>query len=352
MRWWLALVALAGCEGFHHEDAPPGLLPVSLTLASQKSCARMADDSLRCWGNRPSRLVASDNADQAPYDVQPRRVPGITGAIAMATSLVNDCSLNSDRTVTCWSEEQEPVSWNAGTGSLDIADSPTGLCFIGQDHTARCGSFLSPLQPMAGGTEVADVAASWSSMCARRTDGSVACGGSNDQGQLGDGTTTDSTDFVSARLPEGALEVGVGVGFACTLGKSGSLYCWGANDRGQLGDGTNVGHPLPALVTAPGLASHLVVGRAHACVETVDGEVYCWGANERGQLGDGTTTDTPNPAQVAGLGAVSGLAAAWLGDHSCAITRSGDVRCWGANDRGELGDGTTSDGLQPVRTSF
>ena len=352
MRSWLIVVVLTGCQGFHPEDGQPGVLPASLMLAYQKSCARMADDSLRCWGNRPSRMVASDNAAQAPFDVRGRLVPGVSGVVALATSLVNDCSLNSDRTVTCWSEEQVPALWSEGTGSLSIADSPTGLCFIGQDHMVRCGSFLSPLQPVIGGADVANLAEGWTSDCVQRTDGSVECGGANDKGQLGNGTTIDSPTFVKASLPETALEVGMGDGFACALGTSGIVYCWGDNQHGQLGDGTTLSHSLPRELTGLPWATHVTVGRSHACSETFNGEVYCWGANDRGQVGDGSTTDWPDPTQVAGLGPASTASAAWLGDHSCAITRAGELRCWGANDRGELGDGSTTDRSQPVLTSL
>jgi alpha-tubulin suppressor-like RCC1 family protein len=94
------------------------------------------------------------------------------------------------------------------------------------------------------------------------------------------------------------------------------------------------------------------IGGHHGCAQTFDGRVFCWGANDRGQLGDGTLTDRPDPTQVAGLDPASTLAVAWMGDHDCAITHSGELRCWGANDRGEIGDGTTSDRWQPTLTRF
>jgi hypothetical protein len=352
MRWALVLLFSAGCDGFRAQEAAPVPAVASLTLAYQKSCARMSDDTVRCWGNRASTYVAFEqpNTDN-PIDLRPRAIPGVGGAVALATDLVHDCALGADGTVTCWNDEEAPSAWSDATGSLGIADMPTGFCFVGPDRVGRAGDYLSALQPVAGATDVVDILANWTSSCVRHTDGTVACGGTNDQGQLGDGTTTDSPTFVPVKLSERAIEVAVGYRFACALGESGSVYCWGANDRGQLGDGTTVPHALPRMLTSLGWANHIVVGASHACASDLNGQVQCWGANDRGQLGHGTTLDRLEPTPVAGLVA-SAVAAAWMGDHTCAITRAGEVVCWGANDRGELGDGTTTDRTQPVSVAF
>jgi alpha-tubulin suppressor-like RCC1 family protein len=86
-------------------------------------------------------------------------------------------------------------------------------------------------------------------------------------------------------------------------------------------------------------------GHWHACGVTTSGAAYCWGANHRGQLGDGTTTDSTTPIPVAGgLTFAMVNAAGW---SSCGVTTSGTAYCWGANDTGQLGDGTNNQRTAP-----
>jgi alpha-tubulin suppressor-like RCC1 family protein len=93
----------------------------------------------------------------------------------------------------------------------------------------------------------------------------------------------------------------------------------------------------------------IVAGDNHACARTQTNGVWCWGANDRGQLGDGTTTDRRAPIAVAGLGDVVDLDARAF--ETCAVLRDGSVRCWGANGSGQLGDGSTTDHSSPVTVS-
>jgi alpha-tubulin suppressor-like RCC1 family protein len=136
----------------------------------------------------------------------------------------------------------------------------------------------------------------------------------------------------------------------CALTAAGGAHCWG-NWRGQV-DGTFDLTPvaLPGGHTFASLHS----GSTHTCGITTTSETWCWGDNVSGQLGDGTTSSGGTPVRVATqqkfVAVATGTAANFGGrNHTCALADTGSVYCWGLNDRGQLGDGTTVDRLVPTR---
>src|SRR2546426_6866748 len=185
--------------------------------------------------------------------------------------------------------------------------------------------------------------------CAITRGGALQCWGDNANGQLGDGTTTGSARPVAVKgLAAGVTAIAAGDRYTCALTTPGGVSCWGYNEFGQLGNGTTSDSASPVDVT--GLASGIsaIAARGeHTCALTVAGGVKCWGADINGQLGDGTTTNSPTPVDVVGL-ATGITAIATGGEHTCALTTDGAVKCWGWNAAGQLGDGTTTDRSSPV----
>jgi hypothetical protein len=194
---------------------------------------------------------------------------------------------------------------------------------------------------------VAALGAGFQHSCALTTAGGVKCWGSNAFGELGDNTTTGHVAAADVSgLSSGVTAIAIGASFGCALTNAGAVRCWGKNG-GSLGTGDIADRLTPALVLGLGAAaSAIAAGESHACALAAGG-VKCWGLNGAGQIGDGTTTTRLVATDVTGLPAgITGIAVGQR--HSCALTSSGGVKCWGENDHGQLGDGTTTDRTRPV----
>ena len=194
--------------------------------------------------------------------------------------------------------------------------------------------------------------------CAILDDGSVSCWGIGTYGALGDGTTTNrQTPASTSSLGSGrtAVSIAIGTHNTCAILDDGSVSCWGLNDNGELGDGTTTQRNTPTQTDSLGLgrtAIAISAGYQHTCAILDDGSVSCWGKNEFGRLGDGTVTQRLTPTQTASLGTDRTAVAISAGyQHTCAILDDGSVSCWGYNGNGQLGDGTTKERNTPTQTS-
>ena len=188
--------------------------------------------------------------------------------------------------------------------------------------------------------------------CGVTTASSAYCWGSNDRGQLGEGTTTARSRPVlvaAGGLTFAAVSLN---GHTCALVPARVAYCWGRNDFGQLGVGTTTGPescatpsgpfscstvPMPVVGAVPFAA--ISVGGGHTCAVTAAGAAYCWGWNDYGQLGDGTTTTRLSPVLVAAPAGVTFAAVSAARSHTCGVTPAGAAYCWGLNGSGQLGNG-------------
>jgi len=262
---------------------------------------------------------------------------------------------------------QQVYTIKVGEAVLEVVQISAGgqtTCAVTTAGAAKCWGYnlygqlgngtnfgsYTPVQVTGLSTGVVSLAASGYHACAVVSSGAVKCWGHNNQGQLGNGTVTGSNIPVQVTgLTSGVSSIAVGSFFNCAT-VNGGLKCWGQNSSGQLGNGTGVNSNVPVQVTGltSGVSS-VAAGGDHLCA-VMGGAALCWGNNGNGQLGTGTTVNANIPVQVSNLASnVNSVSAGTY--YSCAVTTSGGVQCWGANNVGQLGNGSTTIAKVPVQVS-
>jgi alpha-tubulin suppressor-like RCC1 family protein len=176
------------------------------------------------------------------------------------------------------------------------------------------------------------------------------CWGFNQDGELGTGATTPSMAPAAVSGGLAFRQISGGRFHSCAVTLAGDGYCWGSNLEGQLGQTADIQSTTPLLNARAITFSSNSVGRAHTCGLTLSGIAFCWGSNTEGQLGFPTVTTSVDTAGYVNTGAAfTRLATGGL--HSCGITLGGTTLCWGYNDKGQLGNGTTAGGIATVTVS-
>ena len=187
-----------------------------------------------------------------------------------------------------------------------------------------------------------------------RTDGTVWTWGDNSNGQLGNGSTADSSVPVNVAVLTGVTAVSAGNTHSVALRlESGAttttVWTWGNNASGQLGDGTTDQRTMPVQVINLDSVVAVSAGSDHTVALKNDGTVWAWGKNDTGQLGNGSTLASAAPVQVTGLSNIIAVAAG--ANFTLALKNDDTVWAWGKNDTGQLGNGSTSSSATPVQVS-
>ena len=255
--------------------------------------------------------------------------------------------------------------WFIGDGSSClILDTLELLCW-GHNNRGQIGDYstFDSYSPMTVGfdkiTSVSDVALGFQFTCAIENQGDVYCWGNNNYGQSGDDSSSEilSPNLVLAADgdPTVYLSTSASSHFICALKYSGALFCWGDNSDGQLGTKNIPYSNEPQLIQlADNLSFEQIdVGPDYACGITNNSQLYCWGSNSNGKLGIGSenysSVETPQLVVMPDNNQISEIALAW--DHSCAIDKSGNILCWGANSFSQLGSGNQLEAVSPVYSS-
>jgi alpha-tubulin suppressor-like RCC1 family protein len=222
----------------------------------------------------------------------------------------------------------------------------------GQLGTGTKTSRSSPGTTAGGGTTWCQICASYSISSSIKTDGTLWTWGRNNNGQLGDGTTTDRSS-PGTTTGGGTTWCQTSTGYKNTFGikNDGTLWTWGQNNAGALGDGTTTNRCSPGTIAGGGVNwCHSGAGMYDGIAVKTDGTLWTWGYNTCGQLGDGTTTNRCSPGTTAGGGTTWCQATIWRREAS-AIKTDGTLWTWGRNNSGQLGDGTTTNRCSPGTTA-
>ncbi len=349
-------------------DVDPGGVALKVVTSTSHTCALLADKSVRCWGLHD--LLGrgngkSDDVGDAPGEMPPVDPVSVGGPVAdIVSGEAHTCALleGPAGSVVCWG--QMPGTGYKNKQNVGALESPASL------------------GPVPLGGEVLQITAGSNHTCALFKGafaGKVRCWGYNGDGVLGLGHTNtigdnedpkDAPFLVLDEPNDPVVRVEAGRLHSCALLASGKMLCWGSNPFGQLGNwaaGPSVGDnepPNPAgevKVLEPGdQVLEVALGNVHTCARLSGGAVRCWGGGQDGVLGSGNTMQIGgSPGQKAPLvdlgGSVLDLAAGI--QHTCALLNGGRVRCWGYNQFGMLGIGTTQNigdnpGEMPPQDAF
>ena len=231
-------------------------------------------------------------------------------------------------------------------------------CRLGADGAAHCWGALEFDEQILAHERLAIPGVRWRSisvgkrnLCGIDDAGAAWCLGRNPTGQLGNGSTADRLLSSPVRVAGGLVFSAISVGaHSCGIAADGAAWCWGQGDYGQLGNDSNQNSAVPVQVAGGLKFRSISAGLLHSCGVTTDGRAWCWGSNELAPLGAGSRGMVVHmPAAVGGTVRFVAIGASYR--HSCALATGGSVWCWGVNETGQLGDGTTTDRETPVRVA-
>jgi alpha-tubulin suppressor-like RCC1 family protein len=348
-------------------------------------CGLVANGEAWCWGNSQFGALG-DSVELAVPTSTPVPVKGGLAFTDIGAGWHTTCGLDAAGQTFCWgvyggaAAQLRGIPRAVATGltfrqfepgvdhfcGLDAAGA--SWCWAPTPNENDYGEFgdgnygnsvaFVPVQT-SGGHAWSTITAGWDHTCALDAAGGAWCWGVDDEGQLGDGGSTDLcgiVTFLSCRTTPTPVAGGhvfttidSSWDHTCGIDVSGSVWCWGSNRVGQLGVGPGVLDPYVLTPSTPvqGAAfASISAGSSHVCGLSTGGQTVCWGSNVYGQLGNGTSTTASTPEVVIGAPALSWIRAGLF--HSCGLDAGGSAYCWGIGTAGELGDGTQTSSSTPV----
>jgi alpha-tubulin suppressor-like RCC1 family protein len=316
---------------------------VSVTSASEHTCARKNTGAAFCWGRNDKSSLGSftiDYAQNTPIPLEEgARWLSVVGGIQHGAGIKLDGSLwgwgsnfNGELGVGDNTYRDNPTRAGMANDWVEVAASWSGTCARKRDDTLWCWGDQDANSPRELREELTDwthIAAFGSNLCGIRAPGSLWCWTSEDDEPVQKGTDEDWT------------AVSPGSAHICGIRAGGELFCWGNDDEyGQMGTGFRYGAFEPMRVGSDTDWTEIAGGGHHTCGKRADGSLWCWGSTTYGQVGNGVMGHTPEPTQV---GEATDWVEAAAGDYTtCAVNRAGELWCFGDDKEGTLGNGSVS----------
>lgn len=295
----------------------------ALSVGNYHACGIQAsDDSLWCWGSNYAGQIGNGTASNpqhvsgdgfAPTFNQPELVAAGTQWQAVDASQWNTCGVQMDNTLWCWGRNDLR---QAGPGDSDA-------------------DVLTP--------QLVSADPVWETVegrCAMNSSNAVACWGDSDQGELGVGRDFYVVDPQPVVDGSGWIDVASGYDHGCAVNAAGELWCWGEGWLGTMGDGQHRHHVEAERIGSETDWATVAAGETHVCAQKTDDTLWCWGRAQYGQRGDDENWYKPTPQAVAGDAAWQSYSTAFW--HGCGIQDDQSLWCWGRNNDGQLGQGTVS----------
>jgi alpha-tubulin suppressor-like RCC1 family protein len=335
---WFVLVVLVmhTLVPVHARSAQPATPKVAkitqIDVGSQHSCVLKSDTSIWCWGNNQDSQLA--NGSYIYYSLQQTQVRDsryrpFLYSKAVTAGVFHTCALIRTGTVWCWGHN----------GSGQLGDRTTTNRNYPVQVIRADGIALSGITHIDAGLD---------STCARNSSGYVFCWGNGSA--VGAQLVYKSDGFALQ-----AVTISNSHDHACAIAVTRAVWCWGEGEYGRLGN--NSGSDQSSAVEVQrstggslGSITHIATAEAHTCARQSNSTLWCWGRNGAGQIGDQTKDDRYQAVEVmSGVSTVNDAKAIFTGyAHSCYITTTNILKCWGNNWAGQVGNGTQITQLEPV----
>ena len=359
-------------------------------VSQSRNCVIMSDDNAYCWGEGGRGQLGNNaySSSKTPVAVYTQGVLNGKTIKQITTGIDHTCVIASDDKVYCWgsvamggglgdgtttiSKVPIEVTDTYGSSVSQIAAGYRHTCLINSLGKLYCwgtgdmgelgdGQSKNSRAPVGvkmesfEGESVKQVAGGNQFTCAVTVQGSVFCWGPNYDGRTGVGTTNGESKYptrVKGLTGKKVESIAVGGYHVCAIISGGQeVYCWGKNNKSQLGVTAfgyrNIASRVPfgsSILSGGKTVKNVYASEEFTCMTLSTGEVYCWGDNSKGQMGSGFTTGPlPAPTKVNVPFTSSGETSMYVSrDFLCALRTGGELYCWGGNNRGQIGNGQSS----------